>query len=311
MNSPLPVRAGVSASRQYLPDGRWPSLLAFLTEFYPQVAPELWLRRLSAGEVVDQQGRPWRADSRYQPGQWLFYYREIEQEPSLPVQAQILFQDTELLVADKPHGMPVTPVGRFVQQSLLVQLKRQTGLEHLVPLHRIDRETAGLVLFSVNPASRGRYSQLFQQQQITKEYLALSQHALEPLPHCYSSRIEPGEPFYRMQQTEGPANAHSQIRLLGWDPAAQAYQYRLQPLTGKKHQLRVQMASLGAPILNDPLYPELRWQPDTDFERPLQLLAAALSFQDPLSGQPRQFHSRQRLIRTYIPNLHTINARLK
>lgn len=290
-----PARAGVPASRQYLPEGPWSNLLQFLLEFFPNVPADCWRQRLQQGEILDQQGVPYRLDSRYQAGNWLFYYREVEQEPVLPAQARILYQDSQLLVADKPHWMPVTPSGRFVQQSLLVQLQQQTGLNQLAPVHRIDRETAGLVLFSVQPSSRAAYCQLFQQQQIRKEYLALSQAAptgIDGLHHC---RIERGEPFYRMQCAPGPANSHTQIESLGWHARDGAYRYRLRPQTGKKHQLRLQMAQLGAPILHDPLYPQLRLRAEDEFSQPLQLLAQRLSFIDPFSGQAHQFESQQQL----------------
>lgn len=292
---PLPVRNGVGPSRQYLPAGNWPNLLAFLGDFYPQVPLSQWLARIERGELVDASGKPWLADSGYHAGSWIFYYREIPDEPEIPYQEQILYQDEHLLVVDKPHFVPVTPSGRFLQQSLLVRLKRKLALADLAALHRLDRETAGVVLFSTNPRSRAAYAQLFEQRQIDKSYLALSAHLIQqPLPLHYRSRLVPAEPFYLMQQVAGTANTETRIELLAQHQGY--YRYQLHPVTGKKHQLRLHMASLGAPILNDPYYPQLQLREFTDYHQPLQLLAQSLEFTDPLSQQRRRFVSQRQLL---------------
>jgi len=197
-------------------------------------------------------------------------------------------------VADKPHFMPVTPTGRYLHHSLLVRLKHRLQLPELSPLHRIDRDTAGLVLFSVQRATRGLYQGLFRDRAITKHYEAVApwREGLA-LPPEYRSRLEESPQFFRMHEVPGEPNSHTRIQVLevgqGWA------RYRLEPVTGKRHQLRVHMAALGLPLRNDPFYPEVNDPPEGDYSRPLQLLARSLRFTDPLTGQERHFESRLRL----------------
>jgi tRNA pseudouridine32 synthase/23S rRNA pseudouridine746 synthase len=225
-------------------------------------------------------------------GQRIYYYRHLADEPVLPFKAHTVFEDEHLLVADKPHFMPVTPAGRYVQQSLLVQLKRQTDCADLVPLHRIDRETAGLVLLGKRTQDRDAYHALFRDHQIHKTY-----HAVAPLlaglalPRVHSSRLVPGEPFFRTQEVPGQPNSETRIALLKTEGAKGLY--ALQPISGKRHQLRVHMNALGIPIEGDPFYPKVLRGPDDpeDFLTPLQLLAQSVTFTDPVTGEARRFVS--------------------
>ncbi|WP_338845374.1 pseudouridine synthase [Massilia sp. W12] len=292
--SPLPLRDGVAASFLWLPPGAWPDLLHFLCARFDKIDAAIWQARFAAGEVVAQDGRILQADTPYQPGMRIFYYRDPGPETPLPFTETILYQDAHLLVADKPHFMPVAPVGRFLRETLQVRLRRRTGLAELSPLHRIDRETAGLVAFSCNPATRGAYQNLFARRAVEKDYLAVA-----PLlsgratPFEYASRIETGERFFTMREVAGEANALTRISVLAQDgPWAL---YRLQPHTGRTHQLRVQMAALGAPLLHDALYPQVLPENSDDFSKPLQLLAQQLRFRDPLTDQPHHFVSTLRL----------------
>jgi tRNA pseudouridine32 synthase/23S rRNA pseudouridine746 synthase len=217
----------------------------------------------------------------------------------LPFQAKVLFEDEHLLVVDKPHFMPVTPTGRYVQQSLLVQLKRQTGCADLVPLHRIDRETAGLVLFGKRLQERDAYHALFRDHQIHKTYHAVAAHAQHlKLPLVHSSRLVPGEPFFKTQEVPGAANSETRIALLHTD--GQRALYALEPISGKRHQLRVHMNALGIPIEGDSFYPTVLRGPDApeDFSQPLQLLAQSVRFTDPITGQTREWISGLRLARS-------------
>ena len=193
-------------------------------------------------------------------------------------------------MADKPHFLPVTPAGGHVHETLLARLVRSTGNQALAPLHRIDRETAGLVLFSTNPSSRARYQRLFGERRIVKEYEAVAP-ALTGIdfPHVRASRMVPGEPFFRMREVPGPPNSETRIDVLARNEAC--WHYSLSPITGRKHQLRVHMAALGSPILNDPTYPEIVERVARDYVAPLQLLAKRLSFVDPLSGVERSYAS--------------------
>ena len=287
----LPMRNGVSASVVSVPQGA-PHLLDFLAQRMPGVSRQQWSDRLAQGLVLHEDGQAALPDQSCQPGQRLYYYRHLADEPVLPFQAQVLFEDAHLLVVDKPHFMPVTPSGRYVQQSLLVQLKRQTGCADLVPLHRIDRETAGLVLLGKRLQDRDAYHALFRDHQIHKTYHAVAAHAPQlKLPLLYASRLVPGEPFFRTQEVPGPANSETRIALLHTD--GQRALYALEPISGKRHQLRVQMNALGIPIEGDPFYPTVLRGPDApeDFGQPLQLLAKSLRFTDPITGYARAWTS--------------------
>lgn len=294
LKPPLPMIDGVSPSSKWLPVGHWKTLFDFLQAQFPEVEPATWLSRMAKGQVVDETGRCLDAKSPYCAGSCIFYYRELEAEPHIPFPETVLFQDEHLLVADKPHFLPVVPAGRFLQETLLVRLKKKLNLESLVPLHRIDRETAGLVLFSINPATRTQYTMLFQNRNIEKVYQALAGvHPELQFPLTRHSRIVTGEPFFRMQEVDGPPNTETWMDQL--EQQNNLALYELQPRTGKKHQLRLHLAGLGIPIHNDSLYPEIIPMAEDDFSKPLKLLAKSLAFRDPVTGQERFFESTQEL----------------
>ncbi|MFV0680363.1 pseudouridine synthase [Ottowia sp.] len=291
----LPLRNGVSASCVAVPAGGWPTVLDFLAERLPVLSRADWLARLNQGHVLDTQGQPVPAHAPCSSGQRLFYYRGWPDEPPTPEDATILFQDDWLVVVDKPHFMPVTPSGRFVQRSLLVQLKRRLGLPHLSPLHRIDRETAGLVVLAVQPNTRAAYQALFRDRQVGKLYEAVAPYlpALA-LPHTHCSRLEAdAERFFISREVPGPPNSETHIEHAAMLAGGQHALYHLRPVTGQRHQLRLHMAALGAPILGDSFYPRVLRpaQAPDDLLHPLQLLARHLSFTDPVTGQKRQFES--------------------
>lgn len=291
----LPMRLGVSPSVVSVPQGA-PDLLDFLAQRMPGITRGEWAERLAQGLVLQEDGQIALPHQACLPGQRFHYYRHLADEPVLPFQAQIVFEDAHLLVADKPHFMPVTPTGRYVQQSLLVQLKRLTGNADLVPLHRIDRETAGLVLLGKRLQDRDAYHALFRDKTIHKTYQAVAAAPGDkPVPPCYTSRLVPGEPFFRTQEVPGTANSETRMRVLKTEGLRALYQ--LEPVTGKRHQLRVHMNGLGLPIEGDPFYPTVLRGPDApeDFSQPLQLLAQALRFTDPVTGQNRAWASGLRL----------------
>ena len=290
MNEPRPTRDGVAASRLQLPPGEWPTVLDALCARFPRVDRATWRERFARGRVLDAGGNPIDADAPYRAGAEVQYFREVPDEPRIPFEERVLHVDRHLVVADKPHFLPVAPTGAFVRETLLGRLVRSLGNPDLVPLHRIDRLTAGLVLFSASRESRGAYQALFRERRIHKEYLALAPPlpALE-FPYVHRSRLERGEPFFRMREASGEPNSETRLEVV--ERGEQVWKYRLQPVTGRKHQLRVHMAMLGAPILNDPFYPGLRERGGEDPARPLQLFARMLEFDDPLDGRRRRYAS--------------------
>ena len=208
----------------------------------------------------------------------------------------MLYQDAHVLVADKPHFLPVLPTGPYLQNTLLVRLKRRLGLRELSPVHRIDRETAGLVLFSTQRATRGVYQDLFRQRMVVKEYEAIAPWHPElagRLPGERRSRLEQDERYFRMSEVPGQANSVTHIEVL--QVQGDWARYRLRPVTGKRHQLRVHMAALGLALRGDSLYPSYRALAAGDYGQPLQLLAKRLEFTDPLTGVQHQFCSQQAL----------------
>jgi len=292
----IPTRNGVGPSCVSLPAGPWSNVLDFLVDRMPDISREEWAERLAHQLVLNEAAEPVAATQPYTPHTKLYYYRHIANEPVLPDKASIVFEDDHLLVADKPHFMPVTPAGRYVQQSLLVQLKHLTGNDDLVPLHRIDRETAGLVMFGKRPQDRDAYHALFRDKEMHKVYHAVAAFRPElALPRVHSSRLVPGEPFFRTQEVSGEANSETRIRLLRVDGSRALYQ--LEPVSGKRHQLRVHMMALGLPLEGDLFYPTVLRGPDEeeDFSQPLQLLAHSVAFTDPVTGQAREFHSARQL----------------
>ena len=284
----------IGASHLHLPAGPWRWLLDGLCDVLPGVDRATWLARLQQGKVLFQ-GQPLAVDSPYREGMRVEYFREVVNEREIPFAVEILHHDEHLLVVDKPHFLAVAPAGQWVEQTVLRRLQKQLQLPELVPLHRLDRLTAGVMLLSCQRSSRDAYLSLFRQQRMHKVYEAVA----GPLPglawpyqaaHC----LQPGEPFFRMQAVSGPANAWTTLQVV--ERGSAYWRYRLQPQTGRKHQLRVQMAALGAALRHDPLYPQLQAHDADDFTQPLQLLARSLHFDDPLSGLPRHFLSQRQLL---------------
>ncbi|MDE2420365.1 MAG: RluA family pseudouridine synthase [Gammaproteobacteria bacterium] len=290
----LPTRHGISPSCVWLPQEPHALLLDFLSTKFHEIPRATWIARLEQGLVLNKQGVAFHVDSLYVADQHIYYYRNIENEPHIPFYETVLYQDEHLLVADKPHFLPVIPSGKYVQETLLTRLKNKLGLDDLAPIHRIDRETAGLVLFSVNPATRDAYQTLFRERTIHKTYEAIASFQENlTMPMTYKSRMVKGEPFFRMKEVNGEANSETQLDIL--EKHNHFAKYQLSPITGKQHQLRVHLAALGIPILYDPFYPELHdWK--EDYSKPLQLLAKQISFIDPITGKNHVFTSELTLL---------------
>ncbi|WP_353363287.1 pseudouridine synthase [Acidovorax sp. FG27] len=291
----LPMRDGVGPSCVVTPSQGGGSLLDFLAVRLPLVSRADWQRRMLAGEVVDEWGVPATADRPFVPGLRIYYYRSLPNEPSIPFEEAVIHQDEHLVVADKPHFLPVVPTGAYLHHTLLVRLKRRLGLPELSPVHRIDRDTAGLVLFSTQRATRGAYQALFRDRTVHKVYEANAPwRAGIAFPREHVSRIEESPQFFRMHEVPGAPNTRTHMEVL--ERAGDWARYRLAPVTGRRHQLRVHMAALGLPIWGDAFYPEVNDPPPGDYSRPLQLLARGLSFTDPVTGEERCFRSERDLL---------------
>lgn len=292
--SPLPIVDGVAPSYVWLPAGDWPDLLTFLIQRFPAIPAATWVARMESGQVADANGVRLSSMTPYQHGGRIYYYRALEAETPIPFEEVILYQDARLLVVDKPHFLPVIPAGRFLHETLLVRLKKKTGLSELSPIHRLDRETAGVMMFSLDIATRGAYQSLFQQRLVSKVYEALAPTMPQlNFPLIHRSRMVEGTPFFRMEEVDGEPNSETQIDLIAHREENSLY--RLQPLTGKKHQLRVHMAALGMPIVNDIFYPTINPCKGDDWSSPLKLLAKSISLKDPVSGQQLVFESNRTL----------------
>lgn len=293
---PLPTSDGVSASRVALPAGTWLTILDFLCERFPHVDRLQWHERMVQNKVLNQDGCAVEPNTPYLPHQTIFYYRQVASEPTMASDIPVLFEDDHLIVADKPHFLPVTPSGAYLQNSVLVQLKRQCNCNTLTPLHRLDRETAGLVVFCKQPAERGHYHALFRLRQVKKWYEAVAPYR-ESLTTAlvHRSRLQEDVRFFLSREVAGEPNSETRITLLRrmHDMAL----YQLEPVTGRRHQLRVHMLSLGIPIAGDQFYPTVKRGPHEaeDFQSPLQLLAKRICFTDPVTGQMRDWSSQRQL----------------
>lgn len=306
MRSPLPVRDGVGATRLRVPsEGPWPTVGVFMAERFFHLDPERLLARFDRGEIVAGDGAALTRDTPLGRHDFVWYYREPAVEKPIPFDVEILHQDADLVVVDKPHFLPTTPGGKYLQNSALVRLRNQLEIPDLTPIHRLDRATAGLLMFSVRPVTRGAYQLLFENRQVEKVYEAVSPLPADwdpaapslggaPFPLVHRNHIEKLRGRVRVQTDPSrDPNAETLIELRGFDD--RVLHTLLRPHSGRMHQLRVHLAELGAGILHDTFYPELLPEAPDDFTRPLQLLARELRFTDPLSGAPREFTTQRTL----------------
>ena len=292
--NPPPDRNGVGPSCVVTLAGPWANMLDFLTERFAGISTAVWMQRLQAGDVVDDQGQTIAADTPFAAGRRLYYYRAVEVEPHIPFEAVVLWQDEHLLVVDKPHFLPVVPSGKYLQETVLIRLKNALGLNTLSPIHRIDRDTAGLVLFSKQVASRGAYQELFRTRQVDKTYECIAPWNAElAWPIRRESRIVPSAHFMQQTEVDGAPNALTFIAPI--EIQGGLARYSLKPVTGQRHQLRVHMAALGLPLVGDGIYPMLTPEGSANYSQPLQLLAKSIAFVDPVTGDPRRFESQRQL----------------
>lgn len=342
MQSPLPVRDGVNATRLRLPDeGPWETALDYMMHRWGHIDPQGIEDRFDAGEIVGEAGIALDRSTPLQDHTFIWYYRSLPPETRIPVELNILHQDDHLLVVDKPHFLPTTPGGTYIQESALVRLRNQLRLPDLIPMHRLDRMTAGILLLSTNPETRGKYQVLFEKRQVQKEYECVSAaepapgHPAVDFPVVVRNRMTKSRSYLLAEVVDGEPNAETRIERLQTFDAASAPDggphagpagapsgapdggpnagpasapdgapdvgpprralYRLEPHSGKTHQLRVHMASLGLGIVNDAFYPELLDKAPDNYAKPLQLLARGIRFVDPISGNPVEYRSRLEL----------------
>lgn len=297
MRSPLPPRDGVGATRLRVPrEGPWATIAEYIVERFGHLDRGFLEARIARGEMVVADGTPITLATPLGAAEFIWYFREPPIEREIPFEIEVLHQDDDLVVIDKPHFLPTTPGGKYLQSSALIRLRRLLGNDDITPIHRLDRLTAGLVMFSARPESRGPYQLLFERREVEKVYEAVSDPPAAPLafPLTIRSHIRKTRGVLTVEEIPGAEpNAETVIDAIEQDD--RMLHTLLRPRTGQMHQLRVHLASVGAGIRFDPFYPVLLPETPDDFTRPLQLLARELRFTDPLSGTPHDFRSRRRL----------------
>ncbi|MCO4838355.1 MAG: pseudouridine synthase [Oceanospirillaceae bacterium] len=273
------------------------TVLAYLIIKFPLIDAHIWQQRVQNGKVHYHDGSLVTLQSLFQPQRRIYYYREVESEPVIPFKEDIIFHNQHILVAYKPHFLPVTPGGIYVNECLQNRLRARTGIDKLQALHRLDRVTAGLVIFSTNPDTRRDYHGLFQSRKIHKTYQAIASiNKNDRIKGCQweiKNRIVQGDPKFCMRVAQGDANSHSVVRCLQQSNGQALFE--LNPITGKTHQLRIHMHTLGWPILNERYYPKLQPLSKDDYSAPLQLLAKQLAFIDPITQKPMTFSCERNL----------------
>lgn len=292
MPAPLPVRDGLNPTRIRMPDppASYPTVVTYLKARFPDDADAL-AAKIDAGEVVDARGTPITATTPLVPRADVWLYRDPPAEPEVPFALPVLHADRDLVVVDKPHFLATTPRGRFVVQSAVVRLRRELGNDELSPAHRLDRLTAGVLVFTARPDVRRAYQEMFAARAVTKVYEAVA--PVGDVPSLMRSRIVKTRESLQAREVPGEVNAETRVEII--DTAGDLALYRLRPTTGKTHQLRVHLASAGIPIVGDSLYPVPREVAVDDYRDPLRLLARSIAFDDPITGAPRRFESARTL----------------
>lgn len=272
-------------------DGSAATIVEFLRSQHPD---EDWQARMTAGELVDEHGRPIEAHTRYQPSRFVYFYRDPAPEVPVPFPVEVVHREDGLVVVDKPHFLATIPRGAHIRETVVVRLRRELDLPHLVPVHRLDRMTAGVLLCTTDPRWRRPYQELFERQRVVKEYEAVAGYRPDlQFPRVVRTRIDKRHGELTAVQTFDDPNSETHIELV--ERRGDLARYRLRPRTGRTHQLRLHLTSLGVPIVGDNFYPEFRRRRPDDFTEPLRLLARALEFTDPISGAPRRFVSDRKL----------------
>ncbi|MBV7673964.1 pseudouridylate synthase [Streptomyces halstedii] len=299
--APLPQRQGVDPVRVRFPEdaaGAWPTVRDHLLDrFAGAIGASRVDAMLAGGRFVGADGGAVGGDEPYTAGRHVWFHRDFAPEVPVPFPVEVVHHDAHLVVVDKPHFLATTPRGRHITETAVARLRARLGIAALQPAHRLDRLTAGLVLFVVRPEERGAYQTLFRDRLVRKEYEAVAPYAPGvALPRTVRNRIVKERGVLAARVEPGEPNSETRIELL--EHRAGLGRYRLLPATGRTHQLRVHMNALGLPLVHDPVYPVVRPEPAPgreDYGRPLQLLARVLEFTDPVTGAEHRFESGLRL----------------
>lgn len=292
--SPLPRRHGLEAAWVRTPDADkpapWPTLGDFLRSRLSDQAPVD--RMLAAGRFVLADASPISGAEPYAPHTFLWFHRDLRDEPEVPFEVRVLHRDERIVVVDKPHFLSTIPRGRHITQSVVVRMRAALDLPELAPAHRLDRLTAGVLLLTTERRWRAPYQQVFEHRLATKTYTAIAPVRPElALPVEVRNHLHKRRGVLQADvHPDREPNTHTLVELVTTRGAYGLY--RLSPTTGKTHQLRVHLDGLGIPILGDPLYPEVLDVDIDDFSTPLELVAQILAFPDPITGEERTFTSR-------------------
>lgn len=299
---PLPPRDGLGASRVRVPEGMEIAAGDYLWEVissqryrHPEDNRSAVADRFAAEEVVLIDGTPLTPSTLLRPGTDVYFYRRPAPEERVPYEIEPVFEDDAIMVVKKPPFLSTMPRAAHITENATVRLRRETGNEELAPAHRLDRMTTGLLLFTKRAGLRGAYQQLFAERKVHKLYEAVAPDVGVVAPATWEHHIvkEHGEVTARIIEDAEP-NSLTYLRDVNPVDASvtgsEGYaRYILEPVTGRTHQLRIQMQAAGAPIYGDPFYPEVKAFGDENYDEPMMLAAVALAFTDPLSGEERTF----------------------
>ena len=313
------------------PNNTVPATIAdyLIARFYPN-DPQIIHARFDTGEVRLDDGTILTSDSPYMPGERIWYFRELADEPQLPSDMPVLYEDEHVLAIDKPHFLPTTPRGSYIAQTALTKLRVREQNPRLIPIHRLDRPTAGVLLFAKTVEARRPFQMMFQHRQVSKTYRAvapvpadataaeqaLSAEGLQVRSHIQKIRDQLQVQQLSEEQCAAQGvepNTLTTVKILRtFTPSARAVEgwrteptlnenrewkkqewalYDLAPRTGKTHQLRAHLNLLGSPILGDVLYPQVLPDSPDRPEYPLQLLAYSLHFEHPITGERVDLYS--------------------